>query len=228
MELEARLETMLSDARVKFDPWKDGHMGKVTTLQEDCTKDSEVSEAKIRELYKQEAGLVKQTKDLTQKQGVQAEKLIDVDHDIAGLNTQLQELMSVSLTTEHKIAQEETMIAEEKTKIARYKKECEQYRLEKELGQITYENRLGLRFERVEDDFLRVVFTHIDPADLTKEFSVVVCVDSENVYQIPDGSCKPDLPTLNDMLEQLRTSNDFPGFVRQMRCQFVESATTVA
>ena len=226
--MEQQLNQQLADARVQFDAWKESHTQKLELLQGRCTKDAETSEDRIKELYKEELTLLAQAKEAAESQGVREEMLVDVDHQIAELNTRLQEYQSESVGMEHKITLEEKKVAQARASIKRYQKECEQYRLEKELGLVTYEKRLGLRFERVEDDYLKVVFNHIDPKELEKEFSIIVCVDSDDVYQIPEGSCQPQIPHLESMLEDLRASNDFPGFVRKLRATFVEMATSVS
>lgn len=185
------MEQLLNNAREQFDSWKESHTHKLKKLQEKCSQDAQTSEDRIRELYKQQMSLLAQAKDVAESQGVQAELLTDVDHKIAQLNTKLQEVMSGSVKTEHMIAAEEKKIAEAKRTLKSYKENCEQFRLEKDLGVLTYEKRLGLRFERVEEDHLRVVFTQIDPKDPDKEFQVIVCVDQNHLFQFPERFCKP-------------------------------------
>jgi len=81
-----------------------------------------------------------------------------------------------------------------------------------------------LHFERVGDDHLRVVFNNIDAENPKKEFWFAVHIDQENVYQIGDGSCKPYVVMLPEMLSELNDKNDFGSFVRQMRAEFVQMA----
>ena len=49
-------------------------------------------------------------------------------------------------------------------------------------GQSYYETRLGLKFERIENDWLRIVYTQIDKSNPSREFWFSVRVDDANKY----------------------------------------------
>ena len=79
--------------------------------------------------------------------------------------------------------------------------------------------KLGLDFERVENDQLRLCFTQIDSRAPAREFSLQVRVDANDVYHVTrvEPSVGEALPRL---VEELNASNDFSRFVRSMRAQF--------
>jgi hypothetical protein len=81
--------------------------------------------------------------------------------------------------------------------------------------------RLGLDFENVAGagNNIRVVFTRLDPADVTRRFSFDVHVSSvDDSYTI--SSCLPPVPILADLVAQLNSTNNFAGFVQRMRAEF--------
>eukprot|EP00743_Colponemidia_sp_Colp-15_P002725 GILK01002951.1.p1 GENE.GILK01002951.1~~GILK01002951.1.p1 ORF type:complete len:245 (+),score=60.84 GILK01002951.1:57-737(+) len=83
-----------------------------------------------------------------------------------------------------------------------------------------YKERLGLDFQRVGDNRLRVVFTQIDPDQPNKEFWFSVHVNENDIYQIED--CVPAVGGVSKMLDELNTSNNFSSFVQAMRRKFKE------
>ena len=130
---------------------------------------------------------------------------------------------------EEQIATMETSkkkIEDLKKALAKAEKDATHNMCEKRTGQQVFQERLGMKFERVGDDHLKIAFTRIDRANPEKEFWFAVEVDADNVYQIKEGSCKPYVAELPEMLHALNESNNFGSFVRQMRHKFVQ--TTVA
>ena len=94
----------------------------------------------------------------------------------------------------------------------------EQTLAELQKGINTYRNLLGLHFERVGEERLRLVFTHIDDKDPSRTFSFQVFVDPHDKYHVED--CTPTLPELPQLISQLNGSNDFSAFVRGARKAF--------
>ncbi|GJE92056.1 Spindle Spc25 domain-containing protein [Phanerochaete sordida] len=79
------------------------------------------------------------------------------------------------------------------------------------------EFRLRSVVEGIDKDKILVRFTHIDPADPQREFSVVVDV-SEDIYRVPTTS--PFLPNLPILLDQLNSSRDVYAFIKSVRQAF--------
>lgn len=77
---------------------------------------------------------------------------------------------------------------------------------------------LGIEFKRIGNERLRVVFTQIDAAEPSREFSFVVFVDTNDVYHVSD--VQPPVKDIDGLLVELNNTNDFSRFVRNIRKQF--------
>jgi len=94
----------------------------------------------------------------------------------------------------------------------------EQKLSELDKGCSVYRSMLGLEFERVGDERLRLVFTNIDPHAPSRAFAFQVFVDSSDHYHIEH--CEPHLSGLPALADQLNKTNDFSVFVRSARREF--------
>ncbi|PIL28849.1 hypothetical protein GSI_08895 [Ganoderma sinense ZZ0214-1] len=83
------------------------------------------------------------------------------------------------------------------------------------------EDRLKCAIEGIDKDKILVRFTHIDPADLAREFSLVVDVSSR-AYKVPTTT--PFLPNLPILLDELNESRDIYAFIRRVREAFRDLA----
>ncbi|EKM60634.1 uncharacterized protein PHACADRAFT_179844 [Phanerochaete carnosa HHB-10118-sp] len=73
--------------------------------------------------------------------------------------------------------------------------------------------------EGVDKDKILVRFTHIDPTDPQREFSVVIDVSGDN-YKVPTTS--PFLPNLPILLDELNSTRDVYAFIKNVRQAFDE------
>lgn len=90
--------------------------------------------------------------------------------------------------------------------------------LELAKGTTMYRRWLGLGFERVGEDRLRLELTHIDAAQPSRVFSFEVFVDKSNTYHIE--RCTPEILSLADLVKTLNETNNFSQFVRTIRREF--------
>lgn len=97
-------------------------------------------------------------------------------------------------------------------------KEKEYKTTELTLGRDFYRKHLALDFQRVDDNRLRFVFTHIDPANHDRQFIFSVFVNSANRYELVE--CEPRLPVVDSLIDDLNADNNFSRFVQRMRAQF--------
>ena len=84
--------------------------------------------------------------------------------------------------------------------------------------------RLGLDFEKIHDERLRLVFTQIDALDPTRKFAFNVRVsgDGDEAYTVDD--VEPPVAGLDALVAHLNETNDFSVFVQMMRRKFIETA----
>ena len=88
---------------------------------------------------------------------------------------------------------------------------------------VSFYKRLGLEFEKIHDERLRLVFTQIDALDPTRKYAFNVRVsDADESYSV-DG-VEPPLAGVDALVAQLNEGNDFSTFVQLMRRKFVEAA----
>lgn len=88
---------------------------------------------------------------------------------------------------------------------------------------VSYYKRLGLEFEKIHDDRLRLVFTQVDALDPTRKFAFNVRVADEDASYSVDG-VEPPVAGLEALVAQLNATNDFSVFVQLMRRKFVDAA----
>lgn len=88
-------------------------------------------------------------------------------------------------------------------------------------GTSMYRKWLGLTFERVGDDRLRLDLTHVDPSSPDRPYSFEVFVDANNAYHV--DKCSPTLPGLPALVARLNETNNFAEFVRTVRRKFQET-----
>jgi hypothetical protein len=78
--------------------------------------------------------------------------------------------------------------------------------------------RLGLAFEKLADDRLRLVFTLIDAARPQRRFCFTVKMTESDAYAVDEVD--PPVAALDGMVRLLNESNDFSRFVQGMRREF--------
>jgi hypothetical protein len=84
-----------------------------------------------------------------------------------------------------------------------------------------YQARLGLRFESVAGDNLRLVFSRVSRADPRRECFFSVRVTEGNAYELRE--CEPKVEGVDAMLAEINRTNNFARLVCQMRQAFVDA-----
>jgi cytochrome c biogenesis protein ResB len=217
-----RISQNIESGREVFDAWKKDHCEKLAACQEKASAEQSENEELIKKIFKEEQDLLKQAKQIALDHGVNHEKIVEIDQEIAALNCRMQTLPKILEEQQATINGHRKKIADLRKALIKAEKEAAHNMSEKRVGQQIFQERLGLRFERVDVDHLRVVFNNITAEDPDKEFWFAVHVDQQNVYQIGEGSCRPPVEELPEMLHKLNETNNFGSFVRQMRAKFVE------
>ncbi|KTW26748.1 hypothetical protein T552_02752 [Pneumocystis carinii B80] len=83
-----------------------------------------------------------------------------------------------------------------------------------------WEEHLAMKIKGVKDDFLKIIFTHIDENDWMKEFYFIINL-SKREYEVTE--CSPALATVHEIVSKLNTCRDFFGFLKDMRKAFKKS-----
>ncbi|CAH3177544.1 unnamed protein product [Porites lobata] len=86
-----------------------------------------------------------------------------------------------------------------------------------------FKERLGLAFKKVDEDNLQFVFKFIDPNDEEKPFVFTVSITNQGTYSVKN--CMPEVKELDEMVQQLNSTNNFSKFVVSMRRRFKDYVT---
>jgi hypothetical protein len=116
-------------------------------------------------------------------------------------------------------ARAKCMAAEEDLNAAARSSELE---MEEQSRSIAFYRRLGLRFDCLEGEQLKLTFTQIDAAEPTREFIIAVSVDDGDVYRVMQ--CAPEVELLDALVTELNATNNFSLFVQALRRSFVALA----
>lgn len=125
----------------------------------------------------------------------------------AAIKTSIDELAATKANLERTVAEQESIGEKRTAELAK--------------GTAMYRRWLGLAFERVGEDRLRLDMTHIDPSEPSRAFSFEVYVDAANTYHIE--KCSPAVPGLPTLVARLNETNNFSEFVRTVRRAFQEN-----
>ena len=109
-------------------------------------------------------------------------------------------------------------LAQLSTEVMKHSKETNQMNNDLTYGIIAFKKRLGLDFQRLGANRLKLSFTQIDPRNHSLVFSFSIHVDETDRYNMID--CSPFVSGTDELLATLNSSNDFSEFVRAMRCKF--------
>ncbi|KAK3749911.1 hypothetical protein QZH41_017367 [Actinostola sp. cb2023] len=163
--------------------------------------------------------------------------------EVSSLEKQLKELQIYASTLLEKKEQEQKALKEKETHLERMgkdiqaKEEATNYKLQQFVkGTQFFENRLGLSFKKIDEDFclcqtvsyhpnysLQFVFKFIDPNDWEKAFFFSVSVGEDKCYTVKD--CNPPVEGLATMVQELNEKENFSKFVINMRKKFKETTS---
>jgi len=116
------------------------------------------------------------------------------------------------------LEQQQQILAQRESVLQQAQQQKDTRLSELQRGCDTYRGFLGLDFERVGDERLRLIFTQIDERNPKRVFCFQVFVDPNDHYHIE--RCEPTIPAIDALTESLNSSNDFSAFVRGMRREF--------
>ena len=176
-----------------------------------CTENMEQLQAE-----REEIGLAEEM--LQQRAREERDRVDELRAELERLTAQESKLPPEQQKLTQQLAQCRSLVVQREAGCEQTQAAKEQKLAELDKGCTLYRTRLGLVFERVGEERLRLTFTNIDPADPMRPFSFQVFVDGGDQYHVE--SCEPPLPALDELVDALNADNDFSAFVRSMRKRF--------
>jgi kinetochore protein Spc25 len=155
---------------------------------------------------------------LQQKSSEERQKVDELRTELERLTAQESRLPPEQERLTQQLSQTRTLVTQREAGCAQSLTSKEQKLGELDKGCALYRSRLGLTFERVGDERLRLTFTNIDPSAPMRPFAFQVFVDGGDKYHVE--SCEPAVPGIDELIQTLNSDNDFSAFVRAMRKRF--------
>ncbi|WVR07494.1 hypothetical protein IAU60_004536 [Kwoniella sp. DSM 27419] len=143
--------------------------------------------------------------------------LTDLTSSLNHLQSSLAKVKDQSAALEADLSALRKEVKSEKAERERQGKVLDDMRDRDEVELRELEEVVGLKIEGIKADLLMLRFTLLDPADPTREFSILVDVSKQD-YTVPN--CDPSLPSLPDLVRQLNQDRQFFLFIKRVRKAF--------
>jgi len=174
-------------------------------------------EAKIQRLRREELDADSRRSDLSGQYSTERRQLAEKQAELASLERARGTLPSD--VEAGKAREEAAQLQLSQTRAEYERREAEsRYELQELTRGLECYQRLGLSFEKLSDDRLRLVFTLIDQTDPNKRFFFTVRMNDSDAYTVDE--CSPPIDTMADMVRLLNENNDFSRFVQLVRQEF--------
>ena len=141
----------------------------------------------------------------------------DLNHQLKELQIRKEEVMREAEENKENVGNFDALNSKKSQEIALKEKSVGTTMDKFQKGVEFFESNLGLRFENMEDELLKLAFTCICDERPGDEFVVVMKV-VERVYEVRE--CRPQVPDIDRMLDELNETNNFCKFLCQLRKQF--------
>ena len=164
------------------------------------------------------AGIHEADEALSQRAKEESQRMEELRRELQRLTAIQATLPPEEQQLSRQLEQQRLLLQERERAFQQNNLQNEQKLSELQKGGAMYKKWLGLEFERVEDERLRIVFTHVDPQAPTRAFTFYVYVDSSDRYHVV--KCEPEVHDVQSLVDALNASNDFSAFVRNMRKRF--------
>jgi len=174
-------------------------------------------EAKIQRLRKEELDADSRRSDLSGQYSTERRQLAEKQAELASLERARGSLPAD--VEAGKAREEAAQLQLSQTRAEYERREAEsRYELQELTRGLECYQRLGLSFEKLSDDRLRLVFTLIDAADPNRRFFFTVRMNDSDAYTVDE--CSPPIDAMADMVRALNENNDFSKFVQLVRKEF--------
>lgn len=221
-EIAATLERQLSEANAKIDEFvslQSAMLGKAAAEHDQVMRDMEGKMTRILGEEESAASRVAALRDQLESENL---TLSERNAEIAQLEAATRSMpVEVDAARAAEAAARVHLLQQQKEYDAR--EERVRFTLNELTKGVAYYKRLGLDFDRIHDDKLRLSFTLIDPRAPDRAFAFNVKVSDSDTYHV--DSCEPPIAGLEGLVADLNASNDFSAFVQTMRRKFKELCT---
>mmetsp|Transcript_1021 Transcript_1021/g.1092 ORF Transcript_1021/g.1092 Transcript_1021/m.1092 type:complete len:234 (+) Transcript_1021:282-983(+) len=213
------LKEYLSQVRNTVLEWKEKEEKETENARTQFLGQSEKAAEKISELKKEEKEF-KSVEKINQLRLEKEQREIDVLTE--KLKSVEIEEQKVEPLVQNASKRKDDMIKsiEEQNQEIKALKKKQEYEMQQLTRGMKLYKMLGLSFEKVSEDWLKLSFTHIDPNDHSREFYFVVFLDRNDVYHIQEVN--PVIGNVQPLINELNETNNFSLFVRRMRKRFKE------
>ncbi len=216
----------LQSARSKID---DFTRNGVRHLQADVTAHQAFlrqARARLAELKAERRDLQARARAVREEAAREKEAADGVKAEIAGLQEQSNGLPARLREIREREDEIRTQVQQLEAEVEKHVDENDRTTNDLTQGVIAFKTRLGLDFERIGEDQLKLNMTSIDPRDPDRTFAFAVHIDQQDQYHMI--LCEPPVARTDRLLEELNTSNNFSRFVRKMRKAFCDHAALEA
>ena len=155
---------------------------------------------------------------LQQQSGAERNRVDELRAELERLTAQESRLPPEAERLNQQLEQTRSLVTRREVECSHIVKEKDQKLAELDKGRALYRSRLGLNFEQVGGERLRLTFTNVDAANPMRAFAFQVFVDGGDTYHVE--SCEPPVAGMDELVDALNKDNDFSLFVRQMRKRF--------
>jgi hypothetical protein len=216
-EIARELDRQLQSAQARIEGFVSAQAAALARAQHEHEQVMREVEAKLQRLRSEEIDADARRAALTDQYGGERRQLAEKQAEVAALERARGSLPADVEAAQAREEAAQLQLAQTRAEFERRELEV-RYELQELSRGLDCYQRLGLAFEKLADDRLRLVFTLIDPAQPARRFCFTVRMTEADAYDVDD--CDPAVDALPGMLRQLNESNDISRFVQLMRREF--------
>lgn len=217
LAMAAGVKSSMADFRGKFDAWSGAEVERLESLKQAQDLAMSDCEHKLTALMNDQQQLEAEVGRIEQDGQV-------ARHEVQTMQAGLDTLRARCSAKTTEVQERRRVLQTESAQLEQAELECTRMQQEQatDMHQFSgplqyYKDRLGLELENVGGSF-SMVFTAVNPANPDAKHTLRMFVNDDGDYIM--DSCAPALPMLNTIAAELNETNDFGGFVRQVRTAF--------
>eukprot|EP01138_Halocafeteria_seosinensis_P005314 gb/GECG01005433.1/.p1 GENE.gb/GECG01005433.1/~~gb/GECG01005433.1/.p1 ORF type:complete len:252 (+),score=52.92 gb/GECG01005433.1/:1-756(+) len=215
------LENTLDKAKQELESFVTFEMDHLQQIVGQHEEELQNLEQQLDELRNEEESATSRAEELKRKVRHEQDIISRKQNELNSLKAEAAKAPAEASSAKDNAAAMESQLREAEEELQSQRKSSE-YALQELTKGVSFYKRLGLTFDREENERLRIKFTQIDPAAPQKEFSFAVHVSDDDQYEVT--ACNPsslgENPSVDELVYQLNQTNNFSKFIREMRKKF--------